>query len=46
MKTDADKIIELANKSNLIKHGGNSKIHKVKFLSLIFNKDLTYLIKV
>ena len=36
MKTDADKIIELANKSNLIKHGGNSKIHKVKFESRYF----------
>ena len=36
MNIEVDKIIELTNKSNLIKYGGNSKIHKVKFESRYF----------
>ena len=36
MNFEVDKILELTNKSNLIKHGGNSKIHKVKFKSRYF----------
>ena len=36
MSIDVDKVLELANESNLVKQGGNSKIHKVKFDSHYF----------
>jgi hypothetical protein len=36
MNFDVKRILELTNKSNLIKYGGNSKIHKVKFKSRYF----------
>ena len=36
MNFEVDEILELTNKSNLIKHGGNSKIYKVKFKSRYF----------